>query len=254
MRRICLAIIGLFSLFILLQLVCCTSPPVDPTKAVPEAAPPPGPTKPMAPELPGMKKEWAVAMIQNLTDQYPALNKGEADMAKRFCPGYGKMTPEQRIVAWGYLASAVISHESGCVNAAGNTANCYTTGAIFKQCSSMTESNGVDSIGFFQLSYGDSYCPKKKSEGNLCDPGVNIKCGVKLMAKFVAMDGVVAGGGYVAAGNPPAKGLARYWSVIRLPDDHPRVVKYPDGSKKTVLRSHDLSDIIVKTSKAPGCY
>jgi len=67
---------------------------------------------------------------------------------------------------------------------------------------------------------------------------VNIDCAVKLMGHFIAKDRVVASGGYVKAGAPDPKGLARYWAVIRVPD------------KK---RKHKLSEIIAMTRQSPGC-
>lgn len=181
---------------------------------------------PRSVSLPGMKPEWSQAMIAELKAQLPNLDKASGDMAKRFCPHYNEMLPGEKLVVWGHLTSAMIRFESG------------MNGAYFKTCSSMTESNGVDSIGLFQLSYGDSFCPRSKSEGNLCDVAVNIKCGVKIIGSLVAKDGVIAAGGYQQYGATPAKGAARYWSVLRVPDSK---------------RKHQLAEIRELTSHAPGC-
>jgi hypothetical protein len=170
-------------------------------------------------QLPGMSKEWSKVLLSELKAQLPQLDK--ATDLPRFCPNYARLSPEKRLVVWGYIATAIIKRESG-----------------FNTCSTMKESTGQDSIGFFQLSYGDRFCPRSKSEGNLCDGSVNIKCGAKLFGYFVDVDKVVASGGYTKYGAPAPKGLAHYWSVIRVPDSKSK---------------HHLQEIIDTAKKAPGC-
>ena len=189
--------------------------------------------------LPFMKSEWSKYLLSQIKLQLANLNKASKDM-KRFCPRYEEMNIDEQVVVWGHLSSAILKYESGI----------DSSGKYFKTCSSMTESNGIDSIGFFQLSYKDPYpsCPKSKSEGNLCEPNVNMKCAVNAMGKLAALDKVVAGGGYQSAGAPPPKGLSHYWSVLRVPDPKPR---YVNGKK--YFSTHHLSDIMALTAKAPGC-
>lgn len=130
----------------------------------------------------------------NLPDSEPS------DMAA-YCPNYKKLSRNERGLVWANMAVAIAKRESG-----------------FKPDTVYKESNGVDSIGLFQLSYGDRFCPKSKSKGDLRKGTVNITCAVKLMDYFVKQDNVVASGGYVKYGAKPPKGLARYWSVIRDDD------------------------------------
>ena len=188
--------------------------------------------------LPGFRLEWSKMMFIEVDRNFEALDKASKDMATRFCPKYALMDRTSRVIAWSHLAAAMIKFESG---------RDKKTGYI-KTCSTMTESTGQDSIGFFQLSYGDRNCPSSKKAGDLCEPSVNIKCGVATMAHWVGQHGVVAAGGYESTGAPAPKGLARYWSVIRVPDPKPRVVK-----GKRVQRPHHLKEIIDIVRASPGC-
>lgn len=186
--------------------------------------------------LPYMTKEQSAILLEQITEQFPKLKSADRDMNARFCYNYYKLNDEQKIVVWAYLANAIIQYESG------------KDDGLIKKCVKYDESNGDQSIGFFQLSYGNKFCPMSKTEGDLCDPKVNIPCGVKLMGHFINKDGVITDGGYVASGAKEPRGLARYWSVVRVPDLKPRFVK-----GKKYFSEHHLMDIIEKTKKAPGC-
>jgi hypothetical protein len=178
------------------------------------------------PTLPYMTKEQSKLLLDEIRAQFAKLKLADRDMSVRFCPNYYKFNDEQKIVAWGYVANAIIQYESG------------TDDGLIKKCVKYTESNGEQSIGFFQLSYGNQFCPMSKAEGDLCDTKVNILCGVKIMGKLVAEDQVVTDGGYIKYGAKAPRGLAKYWSVTRVPD------------KKS---DHHLRDIMDKAKKAPGC-
>jgi hypothetical protein len=116
-------------------------------------------------------------------------------------PSYRALTKEQRLEVWAAMCVAISKFESA-----------------WRPADAMTESTGAISQGLFQLTYGDSYCPKSKSEGDLNDPITNIRCAIAIMGSLVKLDGVIASGGYTAYGAPAARGIARYWSVIRVPD------------------------------------
>lgn len=120
-----------------------------------------------------------------------------------WCPKYTKISRPERRDFWAHLAVAIVKRESG-----------------YNSNSAMKESDGTMSEGLFQMTYGNSGCPSSKTKGDLRNPLVNITCGVNNMEKNVAMDKVVATGGYTKYGAPSPKGLARYWSVVRVPDTH----------------------------------
>lgn len=73
---------------------------------------------------------------------------------------------------------------------------------------------GVDSVGLLQLSYEDEKPyglePLSRVAKSLQDPLVNLRCGVKIIAKLVAHDKVVESNSGKKFG-----GASRYWSVIR---------------------------------------
>jgi hypothetical protein len=77
---------------------------------------------------------------------------------------------------------------------------------------------GYDSIGLFQLSYEDgfSWCTLDRTAKSLEDPINNIRCAVPEMAGLVKRDRVIAKG----ATKSDARGLARYWSVVREGPSH----------------------------------
>jgi len=180
-------------------------------------------------KIPGFKDQWSSYFVSVVTPLLPKLNAASADMAKRFCPKYASLSPFQQVVAWGYLASGVITYESGKTAA---------SAPYFQTASHYTEGDGSVSQGLFQLTYGDAHCPTSKAKGDLDDALVNINCGMLIMAGEISGDGVVAAGGYTAYGAPSPKGAARYWSTLRVPDSKSQ---------------HHLADVIAATKKAPGC-
>lgn len=213
MKHFLLLVAGFFFL------ACEEKTPSQP--AAPRPIPPP-PTAVVKFEIPGYKSEWSAKVKAMLTDARLAqFNRAQDDFTKRFCPGFKSLSADGQRLAWGHLVGAISRFESG-----------YKPATVYR------ESNGAMSEGLFQLTYGDRFCPKKKADGDLHDPLVNIECAMKIMERFLAEDGVVASGGYTQYGAPAAKGLARYWSVVRVPD------------KKS---KHYLAEIIAMTKKAPGC-
>ncbi len=208
MKKLASMVLIFFFAFMAAALLSCKSPEI---KAEP----------PVKIELDWKNDEWTTVLVEGLKEQLPKLDKAAVDM-RRFCPKYATLTPDQRVIAWAHLAVGIARYE--------------TTG--YNPLSSMKESNGKYSTGLFQLTYGDSFCPKTKKDGLLTTPSVNIKCAVKLMGNLVEKDALVAAGGYVKYGAKSPKGLAKYWAVVRTPDSK---------------RKHRLADIIAIAGKAPGC-
>jgi hypothetical protein len=170
-------------------------------------------------ELAWKNPGWDQVLYDSLRPRMKELS--QAKDIEKYCSNFQKLPLEGKIQVYAHLMVAIAKYESG-----------YKPGTVFE------ESNGVDSIGLFQLSYGDRFCPANHHQGDLKSPAVNIRCAVSLFAYFVSKDGILASGGYVKYGAPPAKGAARYWSVLRVPD------------KKS---KHHLAEIKALTAKAPGC-
>ncbi len=199
---------------------CVTPAPSAPIPQVASSATPMATTLSQG-QVPGFKPEWTAQINSMMTDGlFLKFDQGAEDMV-RFCPKYKILSPEAKIMAIEFLLSAIVKFESDY-----NPADVYP------------ESDGSVSRGLFQLTYGNAFCPKSKQEGDLNDPVVNIKCGVQIAASLIGRDLIVSGGGYISHGAPPPKGLARYWSVIRVPDTKSK---------------HHLIDIQAMTAKAPGC-
>lgn len=176
-------------------------------------------------QIPGFRPEWAEVGMKEVMKLLPKFDKGASDMDARFFPDYSKLPAEGRARVILTLFGAIASYESGIDKATG----------FFKTSVVYPESNGVASEGLYQLSYGDDHAPKSKAQGDLHDPILNLTVALNIGADLVARDGLIAAGGYPSYGAPSPKGLARYWSVIRVPDTHD---------------NHHLADIIAKTKKA----
>lgn len=121
-----------------------------------------------------------------------------------FCPKYSSFSYAQRKQYWTYLISSMVRFESNF-----NTNSSYTE--------SFTDSSGkrVVSRGLLQISIesGNAYGCGFKTAQELHDPYKNLSCGIRILNRWVARDGRIAGkvdGGW--------KGGARYWSVLRAGD------------------------------------
>lgn len=173
-----------------------------------------------APALDWDNPGWTRYLNEQVDIRFADFNK--ARDINLYCPNYKKLDHSHQVLVWSTLAVAIAKFESN-----------------YKPTTVYQESTGQDSIGLFQMSYGDGHsCPPNKAAGLLTDPLVNIKCAVSAMADFVGKDGVVASGGYIKYGAPPPYGMARYWSVLRVPD------------KKS---KHHLAAIKNLTSLSDGC-
>lgn len=175
--------------------------------------------------VPGFRPEWVKSGLATTLDLLPMFNIAVDDMDRRFFPGYKGLVPVAQAKVWLTLFGAIAARESGIDKPTGF----FKTSVVYR------ESNGADSEGLYQLTYGDRHAPKSRAEGNLHDPILNLTVALKIGADLVAADGLVAAGGYVKYGAQPAKGLAKYWSTIRVKDSR---------------SSHHLPEIIEKTRKA----
>jgi hypothetical protein len=174
---------------------------VYPSPRWPNDFPLPGESKPSTPMksiiLPWEAKDssrstWTAKVLVKL-DQHFAVFDAAKD-AHEYHPGYSALTTEQRKHVWANMICSIAKFESG-----------------WDPKSRMTESSGDDSVGLLQLSKGEI-------DGDLENPLDNLGGGIDIMAKLIKRDGVIASGGYEKYGAPPAKGAARYWSVLRVPD------------------------------------
>ena len=149
---------------------------------------------------------WATAAAQAVAaSTLPA--SLPADVAG-FCPAYAERTPEERVRFWVGLLSAMARPESN-----------FTPEAQHVEPFADAQGQRVVSRGLLQISiesanqarYG---CAIALAE-DLHDPAVNLACGVKILAYWVATDGAIA-----SHGTGPARGGGRYWSTLRERNKH----------------------------------
>jgi len=150
------------------------------------------------------RKLWSAALLTAVNVHLSALEQGTPN---DFVPGYNGLSDAKKQIYWAELVIALAKYESG-----------WDPHNIFHEPPPLTE----DSVGLLQLSYSDAnnyvfpdhLSPAQKS---LEDPVINIRCGLVILAHWLAHDHVVAKGS-----GGTSKGAARYWSVIRTGTSHHR--------------------------------
>lgn len=190
------------------MLACCLSAgcnsPSPPPVSTPPVLPPSGPTgaAPLAwekghPE----RRSWSQTLRDQIAEHLSTFD-GASDITN-FCPGYAQLPADDRVHVLATIAVGIAKFESG-----------YDPTRHFGEPPPL----GYDSIGLFQLSYEDgfSWCAMDRASKTLEEPINNIRCAVPEMARLVAADQIIAAG--VDKGS--ARGLARYWSVVREGSRH----------------------------------
>ena len=144
---------------------------------------------------------WSAALRQGIAAELARFGV-PADIAE-YCPTFASLDASGRTEALSVMSVAIAKRESA-----------YDPAMVYGEPPPLS----VDSIGLFQLSYEDgfSWCRLDRASDSLKDPGTNIACAVGEMARLVARDGVIASG----SSSSDARGLARYWSVVRSGASH----------------------------------
>jgi soluble lytic murein transglycosylase-like protein len=141
------------------------------------------------------RRAWSDELRRAVAASLPALE--QATDVSRFAPNYTALSPSRRIEVWAALFVAIARFESG-----------YDPHNVYR------EPFGQDSVGLLQLSYEDQAAyrlePLDRRAKSLEDPLVNLRCGVKILARLVRRDGLIAAGTSLK----DARGGARYWSTL----------------------------------------
>lgn len=142
------------------------------------------------------RRAWSEALRRDFAAELHRI--GTPGDIESYCPAWSRLGTTDRVEALSVLAVAIARRESG-----------YNPATVFHEPPPL----GVDSVGLFQLSYEDGFnrCDLDRATDSLKDPLVNIHCAVGEMARLMERDGVVATG----SSGSDARGLARYWSVMR---------------------------------------
>lgn len=142
------------------------------------------------------RKPWSAELVKAVRAHKADLDLGNPDA---FIPGYAKLGADQQVRFWAELIIGMAKFESG-----------WKPHVIFHEPPPL----GIDSVGLLQLSYEDQpnykLEPLDRAKKSLEDPLVNLRCAVKIMAKLLTKDRVVASGA-----KKQSRGAARYWSVLR---------------------------------------
>lgn len=149
------------------------------------------------------RKTWSNELISAVRSHMTELEQGNPDS---FVSGYNGLLDDNKVRYWAELVIRMIKWESS-----------FNPHCIFHEPAPLN----VDSVGLLQLSYGDGpnyhLEPLSLEHKSLEDPLLNIRCGLKILAHWLAKDKVVAEG----TGHD-SKGGARYWSVLRTGASHHR--------------------------------
>lgn len=147
------------------------------------------------------RKVWSTKLREEFAAHLADLGV-PADI-ESYCPAYPDLADRERVEVWSTLAVAIARRESA-----------YNPATVFMEPPPLN----VASVGLFQLSYEDGFgwCNLDLASESLKDPVTNIDCAVGAMASYVKRDAVVASG----SKHSDARGLSRYWSVIRDGSGH----------------------------------
>lgn len=142
------------------------------------------------------RKAWSPELLSSVSAHLQALELGAPD---QFVAGYSTLSADEKLKFWAEIIIAMIKFESD-----------FNPHSIYHEPPPL----GVDSVGLLQLSYEDQHNyhlePLDKGQKSLEDPLVNIRCGLKIFAHWLAKDQVVTRGT-----GKQSRGAARYWSVMR---------------------------------------
>lgn len=181
-------------LLILAALVGCTNqaPVTAPSNEPPKTEPP----KPLKADW--AKPEYTAFVVKALDDLGSNLMTGPVNDAKNWCGDFGKADRKQ---FWVMVFSSLARYESD-----------FKPEVKYTESFKDQKGNFIISRGLLQLSLESSkgYDCGFKDEQELHDPEKNIRCGVRILNKWVSRDFVVSGGSEGAW-----KGGARYWSPFR---------------------------------------
>lgn len=147
-------------------------------------------------------QDWSDKVSELVDEKMPSFLA--ATDFEKFCPKFKLFNPSTKKLVIGELIVGMVKYESG-----------FNPNSTYNEPPPL----GYPSIGLLQLSYVDKqsypFCNLDKAKDNLKDPINNLDCGVKIMAKLIARDGVIS-----SANN---KGASAYWSVLRpLKSGQPR--------------------------------
>lgn len=148
-----------------------------------------GQTPPMQWDVRPEGRDWTQDTLAALAQHDPVLAAATPADVETWCPGYAEASLDDRRAFWAGLMSAVARYES--------TWNPQASGG------------GGRYIGIMQISpiSADYHQCEADTVAELKDGSENLECAAQMMAKAVARDGLVVGGGN--------RGIGRDWMPFR---------------------------------------
>ncbi len=150
----------------------------------------------------GDSELWNEFSYKAMADLGSDLLENEPADIKTFCPAYENLNKEGQVMFWISLVAAMTRYESSF-----NPATSYQEN--FK------DQNGeyIVSRGLLQLSIesGRGYGCPLESALSLHDPETNLRCGIRILNRWVGRDGLITG----KSSSGSWRGGARYWAVLR---------------------------------------
>lgn len=188
------------SILALILVVGCTSTPPAPIEE----------PKPITYKATWPEKEWTAILDQALTDLGADLLAANPKDLASYCPPAGA-----RKQCYIGIISSLAKFESN-----------YKPASSYQESFKDSKGNYVISRGLLQISQesANGYGCGIRDAKELHDVETNLRCGIRIMARWIIRDGVVAGGKTSAW-----LGMSRYWSPFR---DAAKTKAIQDATKK----------------------
>ena len=145
--------------------------------------------------------QWTQHMLGAMDDLGEVLIDSRPQDVLSFCPNYDELNGNQKKWFWITLISVMTRYESS-----------FKPETAFQEAFNDAQGNPIISRGFLQISIesGRGYdCDLPVAEV-LHQPRTNLRCGVRIMRRWVDRDGVIS-----RRVNGRWRGGARYWAVLR---------------------------------------
>lgn len=194
-----------------------------PTKEVPKVVPPEtevvvAETEPPPPAHPAAAwdsepegRAWTDITHLAVDELGAALLTAVPEDVGAYCPRYEALGAAERRAFWVHVISVLARFESN-----------YKPAVQYKESFTDSKAQPVISRGLLQISKesANGYGCKIGDAQELHDPTINLRCGVRILARWITRDGVIA-----RRTDGKWKGAARYWSPFRR-----------DNSRETIAR------------------
>ncbi len=143
------------------------------------------------------RQRWTAAALAAIRANWSKLQNGRD--VESFCPGYSRSSRSEKENCWLLIVGALVKRESN-----------FKPGTTYPEGAPLF----YNSVGLLQLSHNSRAreCTPEgaRSERDLKNPELNLRCGIRILARLVGSRGRIAG----------RAGAGAYWSVLRNPGEH----------------------------------